>query len=142
MDTNGTSSQANLSPEEMIGQVLGNPDTVRRIGEILGRIRDDAPPTDDGAPVGTPPSTGTIPADLLSNPALLEQLPRMIQMLKPMMGLSTPPPPTEGKGSEKPPQDCRRDLLLALKPFLSPAKRDAVDTILRLSGLSAVLRRL
>ena len=142
MDTNGTSSQANLSPEGMIGQVLGNPDTVRRIGEILGRIRDDTPPTEDGAPTDIPPSSGTVPTDLLSNPALLEQLPRILQMLKPMMGASTPTSRAEVKESEIPNRDCRRDLLLALKPFLSPAKRDAVDTILRLSGLSAVLRRL
>ena len=142
MDTNGTSSQANLSPEAMIGQVLGNPDTVRRIGEILGKIRDDTPPTQEGTAADTPLPSGTVPTDLLSDPAVLEQLPRMIQMLKPLMGASASAPRAEVKESQKPPQDCRRELLIALKPFLSPAKRDAVDTILRLSGLSAVLRRL
>lgn len=141
MDTHETTPQATPSPEGMIGQVLGNPDTVRRIGEILNGIRDTAPSTEVSTSHSQPAASGGIPTELLSNPAFLEQLPKVMQMLKPMM---TPAPstPPESHNGEKPPQDCRRELLLTLKPFLSPQKRNAVDTILRLSGLSAVLRQL
>lgn len=141
MDTHETTPQANPSPESMIGQVLGNPDTVRRIGEILNGIRDTAPSTEEGDSQPQPATSGGIPTELLSNPAFLEQLPKVMQMLKPVMA-SAQAAPTETHRGEKPMQDCRRELLLALKPFLSPQKRNAVDTVLRLSGLSAVLRQL
>ena len=141
MDTHETTSQVTPSPEGMIGQVLGNPDTVRRIGEILNGIRDTAPSTEEGNSPPQPATSGEIPTELLSNPVFLEQLPKVMQMLKPMLA-SAPAEPTAVHSGEKPPQDCRRELLLALKPFLSPQKRNAVDTVLRLSGLSAVLRQL
>lgn len=49
-------------------------------------------------------------------------------------------PPT--KPQTKPLADCRDDLLLALKPFLSPERREAVDSILRISRLGQVLRQI
>ena len=131
MDVNETTPQATSSPESMIGQVLGNPDTMRRIGEILNGMRDPAPQTEGPAP-SPQPAAGGIPIELLSNPAFLEQLPKIMQMLKPMMA-SVQASATEARETEKPMRDHRRELLLALKPFLSPQKRDAVDTILRLS---------
>ena len=86
----------------------------------------------------------------------MAKLPAVIAMLRPMLegnaeattkdlteeraitaGADVTPPPV------KPSQErCRKDLLLALKPFLSKERCEAVDMILRLSTLGALLKQL
>ena len=89
---------------------------------------------------------------LLSNPDLLARLPAMVSMLKPMLqGLEAPPIGESDKAAAEaatmPAKESsydkrRNDLLLALKPFLSKERCEAVDMILRLSALGNVLRHL
>ena len=91
-------------------------------------------------------------SSLLSNPDLLARLPAMISMLKPMLqGLDAAPAKENDKDAVKvadaPVGESsygkhRHDLLLALKPFLSKERCEAVDMILRLSALGNVLRHL
>lgn len=106
--------------------------------------------------VGQAPMTN--PADgigaVLSNPELLAKLPQVMAMLRPMMegaaAQQPSPPAPEGAGAPvsakesatRPPTDNRTALLLALKPFLSEDRRNAVDAMLRISALGDVLRRL
>ena len=70
-------------------------------------------------------------AAILSNPAVMENLPSLLSGMKPIAQKQDVP---------KTPEDRRRDLLLALKPFLSQDRGNAVDLILQLSRLGAVLR--
>lgn len=90
---------------------------------------------------------------VLSNPELMAKLPQVMAMLRPMMeqatagGASAPAEsaPTAlqtSGGVQKKPADNRSALLLALKPFLSEDRRNAVDAMLRLSALGDVLRKL
>jgi hypothetical protein len=90
-------------------------------------------------------------SSLLSNPDLLAKLPAMVSMLKPMLqGLAEKPLKEDTKGDagstpsarESTYDKRRNDLLLALKPFLSKERCEAVDMILRLSTLGNVLRHL
>ena len=83
---------------------------------------------------------------MLANPELLARLPQIMAANKPMLGNL----PTTEHGGEKaserkdppPPTICREQLLLALKPFLSHERCEAVDMILRLSKLGAVFQLL
>ncbi len=103
----------------------------------------------------SPPNVADGLGAVLSNPELMAKLPQIMAMLRPMMEQQTaaPPPQSGNEGAETPasaspiaPQkkatDNRSALLLALKPFLSEDRRNAVDAMLRLSTLGDVLRRL
>lgn len=89
---------------------------------------------------------------VLSDPELLAKLPQVMAMLRPMMEQAAPPsaaPPADTPAAaalspvagKKPTDNCTA-LLLALKPFLSEDRRNAVDAMLRISALGDVLRRL
>ena len=113
-------------------------------------------------PIVAPQETGQSPPNVadglgavLSNPELMAKLPQIMAMLRPMMEQQTaaPPPQSGNEGAETPATaspiaplkkttDNRSALLLALKPFLSEDRRNAVDAMLRLSTLGDVLRRL
>ena len=103
----------------------------------------------------SPPNVADGLGAVLSNPELMAKLPQIMTMLRPMMEQQTaaPPPQSGNEGAETPATaspiaplkkttDNRSALLLALKPFLSEDRRNAVDAMLRLSTLGDVLRRL
>lgn len=103
----------------------------------------------------SPPNVTDGLGAVLSNPELMAKLPQIMAMLRPMMEQQTaaPPPQSGNEGAETPATaspiaplkkttDNRSALLLALKPFLSEDRRNAVDAMLRLSTLGDVLRRL
>ena len=73
---------------------------------------------------------------VLSNPELMAKLPQVMAMLRPMTEQTSASPP------QKKAETDRSALLLALKPFLSEDRRNAVDAMLRLSALGDVLRRI
>lgn len=84
---------------------------------------------------------------VLSDPELLAKLPQVMAMLRPMMEQAAPPTDAPAAAALSPvagkkPTDNRTALLLALKPFLSEDRRNAVDAMLRISALGDVLRRL
>lgn len=108
----------------------------------------------------SPPNVADGLGAVLSNPELMAKLPQIMAMLRPMMEQQTAAPPSQS-GNEgaaatgeatpasaspiaplKKTTDNRSALLLALKPFLSEDRRNAVDAMLRLSTLGDVLRRL
>lgn len=96
--------------------------------------------TQDAAPVSAPhPADGL--SEILSDPAMLERLPQIMAVVKPLLASSGA---LEHKGAQHPakPQNDRDALLLALKPFLSPARQDAVDTILRIGRLGVALKQI
>ena len=144
---------SNTELSSALSSVLSNPALLKSIGGLLGTSGgDDTPkaPTADGL------------SSVLSNPALMAKLPEVMAMLKPMLSATdsvktdnaepnaaSPSDSSAENASiavsapkKRPPTDCRDDLLLALKPFLSPGRCEAVDTIIRLSRLGTVLKHL
>ena len=90
-------------------------------------------------------SNGDGLATMLSNPELLSKLPQMMSLLRPMLESGTSGKPTsmhDGGIQKKSSEDCRNELLCALKPFLSPERRRAVDAMLRISQLGNVIRHI
>ncbi len=140
------------APTKLLESLLANPELLRNIGGMLGA---------NAEPQKTTPSAPNMQEDdnrekalfdsdaiskVLASPELMAKLPAMMEMLKPMLSASsnsetkssqTPPPPSP-KGKEL----CRDELLLALKPFLSPERCEAVDSIIRISKLGNVLKQL
>ena len=138
---------ADPSPSAMLGSILSNPELIKSISGILG----------NSANTGDTPQGADGLSGVLANTELMAKLPQIMAMLKPMLsGIpsadsthapAAPPTvqeavPTSAPPSKRPPTDCRDELLLALKPFLSPGRCEAVDTIIRLSRLGSVLKHL
>ena len=122
--------------------VTGDPTSA----EASSAPRSDLPPQNtDSAPVvssAAPTASTDGLAAILSDPAMLEKLPQMIAVMKPLLGSLTAPQPKQEKDTDQSPTACRNNLLLALKPFLSPHRRDAIDTMLRISHLGNVFSQL
>ncbi len=128
---------------EGLEKLLANPDLLRTIGTIMG-----APTPEKGQ--GAPDVDGL--SRVLSDPEMMAKLPQIMEMLKPMMQSTSTQEsvPTAAQESVPaaahpvvaPPHNCRDDLLLALKPFLSPERASAIDMLLRLGRLGSVLQTL
>jgi hypothetical protein len=147
--------------------LLSDPEALRRMASVLGTVlsapqtgtttqqntKDSAHVSADRAdraadagsepPASAPTSAAVGATDglsaLLSNPAMLEQLPKILAVMKPMLAAPAAKPPASV--SQKP-EECRNNLLLALKPFLSPARCEAIDSIIRISHLGSVFSQL
>ena len=152
------SSAAQASPlSGILSTLLSNPDLLRQVGNAVNATREQ---TDDTCEAGKEPETekeiagetsesrsvSAVPmqdglASLLANPAMLEKLPQMLAVMKPLMSMPTPKSDNVTIRASAPEQ-CREQLLLSLKPFLSPARCEAVDTIIRISKLGHVLEQL
>ena len=145
------SSSPDINPTAMLESILSNPELLKSIGGLLGASsKSDVPEKSNGGQ-----DTDGL-AGVLANPELMSKLPQIMAMLKPMLSASAPsenPSAASENASETaalpvaiapkaPSPSCRDDLLLALKPFLSAGRCEAVDTIIRLSRLGAVLKHL
>ena len=73
---------------------------------------------------------------------LLQSVSAMAPLLKGLLGRSTAPP--ESPEVREPPSACRRReaLLLALKPYLSGERCEAVDYLIRLARVGDAIRAL
>lgn len=122
---------------------LANPDLLRVLGTLMASPQstrteqaDDRPKAAMSASTGA----GDGLAALLSNPEIMEKLPQMISVIKPMLGNISPAVPTDSPHASP---DADRDrLLLALKPFLSQKRCEAIDNMLRIGKLGSVLQGL
>ena len=119
--------------------------------DLLERLLDEAeaaeapliPPPPAGQSSGeTPPSPATNPLGLLlQNPALLSALPSLMENLSPLLsslggGAGTSPNATRPHSIDR-----HTALLCALKPYLSPHRRETAETVLRLCKVWDALER-
>lgn len=137
---------------DAVKTLLSNPALLKGLGAALGAMQTDAPKEESAqrssggesveAASSMPPIDGL--SALLSNPQAMEKLPQVIAAIRPMMAAS----PTEEKSvataasASAESAACRDRLLLALKPFLSPGRCEAVDAILQISRLGAVFKQI
>ena len=110
----------------------------------IGRLLDEVEATPDGQPDAVPEQTAPVSAPaagnplggLLSNPEILTALPQLMGALGPLMknsGASHGGAP--GSPARKPPPARHPALLRALKPYLSPERRQAAETALELLNI-------
>ena len=139
--------------KEPLGALLSNPALLETVQKVLGSINTPVSEPTNNAPSPQVPSLPDGLSGLLSNPELLSKIPMLLKVLTataspregekkegealPVSALSMSPQPSK-KGHGQ----CRNDLLLALKPFLSKERCDAIDLILRLSVLGNALKQL
>lgn len=112
-------------------------DMQTRLDRLLDEVESggaEAPP-----PSPTPPAPGGetgaagLLNGLLSHPELLSGLPTLLGAITPLMkGLGSATGSTGAPGGAKRPPDRHTALLRALKPYLSPERRQATETVLEL----------
>ncbi len=151
-DSQLPSNEASAPAANLVEGLLSNPALLGKLGAVLGNLsaasgggETAATESTEAAPPALPPGLfGNAAgndgiASLLSNPALLENLPQILSVMKPMLAAAPPPKPP---ATRRDPISCRDELLLALKPFLSPERCRAIDMMIRLSRLGTVFRQL
>ena len=127
---------------DALSSILSNPETMAKIRAMAEQLSSNGASSATNsaiapAPIGENSTDGL--ASVLSNPALMAKLPQMMSLLAPMLSA---PPSHHHTETHKSTEDHRNDLLLALKPFLSPERCQAVDTILRIAKLGTILRQI
>lgn len=132
---------------DAVKTLLSNPALLKGLGAALGAMQSQAPKSEDAAvPAAAPTATPSLDglSALLSNPAAMEKLPQVIAAIRPLMAEAATAPKEEtlAASAHADAFGCRDRLLLALKPFLSPSRCEAVDAILQISRLGAVFKEI
>lgn len=151
-----------LSPSDPIplqglaSSLLSDPELMNRIKTLMQGTTPQASPEASPEATTDAPVSASSPlsslfenggADglsaLLANPALLEKLPQIMAMLKPILTAQSPQT-SQNSALTKPTivSDERDKLLLSLKPFLSRERQEAVDAILRIAKLGTILQQI
>lgn len=104
--------------QDVLSRLLEDPEV-----QAAGEASDAPPSTPAGADAGL---LGALPAEMLT------KLPALMSAIGPLLG---------GKGAA----DCKDDktaLLLALKPYMSPQRCDAIDKLITFGRLGEIMRQL
>lgn len=141
---------------------MGSPSPPTELSALLERLLDEAEAgegsssqTDSAVPATTPapeavtastppPSTGGggFPLGaLLANPALLSALPTLAENLGPLLGGGTGGIGSSPKATRPHTIDRHTALLCAVKPYLSPQRQSAAETVIHLCRIWDALER-
>ncbi|MBQ9796496.1 MAG: hypothetical protein IJW50_02130 [Clostridia bacterium] len=145
---------ASREPGAVLNEVLSNPALLQSIAAAIRGTGGSASTEDACAEtVATPLQEGISEdgiAHVLSDPALMQKLPEVMATIAPLLAgreeentpkkSDVPAMANMKEGHRRRTQ--RDDLLLALKPFLSPARCEAIDTLIRISRLGNALQNL
>ena len=101
------------------------------------------PPSSDGEQPPSPSDSGAGSplAGLLSNPALLAALPAVMENLSPLMGNLSRGVGSAPAATRPHTVDRHTALLCAIKPYLSPRRQEAAETVIRLCRVWDALER-
>ncbi len=161
-------SGTTADPKSLLTSLLSDPNLLERVKAVFkssaqttadssAQETAESEPADDAEPVSNAGSPGNDRADpprsqnatdglasILSDPAVLEKIPQVMAMLQPMTDrLSANPSVDGGSRVDIANGSAERDrLLLALKPFLSRERQEAVDALLRIAKLGVLLKQL
>lgn len=131
----------------LLGKLMSDPDLLRNLSAFVGASGEVGPATSSPANASGESAAEGI-SRVLANPEMMAKLPDVMKMLAPMVqgaqtaGGASLPPGTEPNTKERDRRGCRNDLLLALKPFLSPERCRAIDMLLGLSRLGDALQKM
>ena len=116
----------------MLNKVLSNPQIIATVASALSdKSSEKTEPTPIEERVSKDNSELSYDVE-----AMMQKLPQMMKVLSPMMSGGA-------KGAPSPQKDDKRACLLhAIKPYLNPARQEAVDYIIKFSQISEILKAL
>ena len=137
--------QNNAGNSSELGALLSDPEALSKMAGALSRlgILDDTveSSTDEkpSVPASTPANTPNPLSSLLSSPEILSKLPSILSALGGLSGKGAPPPSQPEKKHDS---DRRIALLLALRPYLSPRRREIIDYLIKMNKLGELFKNL
>ncbi len=123
------------NPAETLSALLGNEDFLARLAPVLETLKASgitAPSTNHEEPPDPPAVEASAQPAL--PPELMAKLPELVSTLAPVLH--------GGQSPKKPTHDKRTALLLALRPYLSENRCEAIDYITRIGKLGDVIKNL
>ena len=117
------------SLSDVLGSLMANEALMSQIAKIVNGA--DASPKESA-----PEQTTTEPLPL--DPQIMEKLPEVVAAIRPFLASENAPQKPTGGGASS----HRTALLCALKPYLSPRRREAIDYITRISKLGDVMKQM
>ena len=134
-----------VSETSPLETLLSNKELLARLSEIakdlrssVGEAVDSSAPTSTEAPESPPSVVSSSAAEglsaALSDPALMAKLPEVMAALASASSGAVP--------AKKAPSDKRTALLLALRPYLSESRCEAIDYITRIGKLGDILKNI
>lgn len=115
----------------VLGELLSNKELMQKIGEIANNSK-----VEESERAEAKPASSTNIDSLLSNPDIMAKLPDVINVIKPLMSGGS------SENNKTASFDKRMGLLMAMKPYLSPKRCEAIDYIARMSKLSETVKGL
>ena len=100
-----------------------------------------SPPPVPPSPPSEPPPVGAPLGLLMQNPALLSALPSLLENLSPLLGSLGGGVGSSPTATRPHAMDRHTALLCAIKPYLSPHRRDTAETVIRLCKVWDALER-
>ena len=116
MDTQG-------SLGDILNSLMQNPEIMKTVRSFANDSKEEEPPSAEG---------NNSASDFQIPPEILSKLPSMMSALSGMGGISK-------SDSGDDPKADRKELLRALKPFLSEKRCSVIDSLLQFEGLYGVL---
>ena len=131
-----------MSPEELQGAVqsiLANPAFAKLAAEVSGG-------TASAQPQDTQSTPASAPAMPQISPEMLAKLPQMMSAMAPLLsgrqGKGDGGKGGKDDGNKDGDAERRKRLLAALKPYLSSQRKDAIDSILKVTEMTDLLGQL
>ena len=120
------SAEGMPSLSDAIDRIMANPELISMVASALGKPPPAAATTPSPPPEEPPTEEHAAPASAPSADALAAIAPLLSSL----------------KGGAPSLDDDRSRLLCALKPYVNPHRRDAIDTLLRFSKITDLLKHL
>ncbi|MBO5670927.1 MAG: hypothetical protein J6S41_05195 [Clostridia bacterium] len=125
-----------MQPEELqsaVQSILSDPAFAKLVGELSGAAP-SAPPAEEQK--DPPPAIPQIP------PEMLAKLPQMMSAIAPLLAGGKGGKKEDGPSGDKGDAEKRKRLLAALKPYLSSSRREAVDSILKVTEMTDLMGKM
>ena len=136
MDREQSTTPAPPSLSDAMARIMAHPELISMVASVLGAPVADAPSesTESQTPLENASETVSV-SDAVETGK--EKGNDVIASLLPLLSRLS-----DEKGGERRTDDPRACLLRALKPYVSVGRREAIDTMIRLSQISDILKRM
>lgn len=133
----------------VLSGLLSNPEVMSKVSSVLSSLSaPEAKAEESAAPTSAPSSAEPEGGDLAStlssvieNKELMSKLPDIMTAMGPLLsGGKNSGGGKGGTGGKKQGCDKRTALLLALKPYMSPRRCEAIDYFIRINKLGDVIK--
>lgn len=127
-----------MQPEELqsaVQSILKDPAFAKLVGELSGQPQ-PAPASAEREEAQSASAVPQIP------PEMLARLPQMMSALSPLLSGGKEGKKEDGPSGDKGDAEKRKRLLAALKPYLSSSRRDAVDSILKVTEMTDLMGKM